>query len=199
MKQKQLEMALEKIPPHPSPSPELEQYRTPSDVAAEILYIAHGHGDIEGKKVLDLGCGTGLFSIGAAMLGAKEVIGVDVDEGSVRIAHRLAVEKGLKIDFMVLDIEDLEEKGDTVIMNPPFGCQVPHADVPFLEKAIKLCPVVYTLHSTETEDFIRKRAKGLNAPVTYEKRFTYHIKHMFEFHRKERMEFNATLFRTERQ
>lgn len=198
MKQKALEIALEKVPPHPSPRAELEQYRTPAPVAAEILYIAHAHGDIEGKRVIDLGCGTGMFAIGAALLGAKDVIGVDVDEPSVRIAHRIAQEKGLNIDFYVMDISELKEPGDTVVMNPPFGCQVPHADVPFLKKAVELCPVTYSLHSTESEDFIRKSAKRLNAEVTFEKRFTYEIRHTFEFHRKDRMEFQATLFRTER-
>jgi len=162
------------------------------------LYIAHAHADIEGKRVIDLGCGTGMLSIGAALLGAKDVIGVDVDEQSVRIAHRIAQEKGLNIDFYVMDIGELKEPGDTVIMNPPFGCQVPHADVPFLEKALELCPVTYSLHSTESEDFIRKSAKRLNAKVTFEKRFTYEIRHIFEFHRKDRMDFRATLFRIQR-
>jgi putative methylase len=198
MKQKALEIALEKVPPHPSPHAELEQYRTPAPVAAEILYIAHAHGDIEGKRIIDLGCGTGMLAIGAALLGAKDVIGVDVDEQSVRIAHRIAQEKGLSIDFYVMDISELKEQGDTVVMNPPFGCQVPHADMPFLEKALELCPVSYSLHSTQSEEFIRQSAKRLNATVTFEKRFTYEILHTFEFHRKDRMEFQATLFRIER-
>jgi putative methylase len=198
MKQKALEIALEKVPPHPSPRAELEQYRTPADVAAEILYIALSNGDIEGRKVIDLGCGTGMLSLGAALLGAREVIGVDVDEHSVRIAHRLAQERGLDIDFFVMDVSELTEPGDTVVMNPPFGCQKAHADLPFVEKALELCPVVYSLHSTDSEDFIRKLAKRLNAEVTFEKRLTYEIRHTFEFHRKDRMEFRATLFRTVR-
>lgn len=198
MKQKALEIALEKVPPHPSPRAELEQYRTPANVAAELLYIAQSNGDIEGRKVIDLGCGTGMLAIGAALLGASEVIGVDVDEHSVRIAHRLAQEKGLDIDFFVMDVSELNEPGDTVVMNPPFGCQNAHADVPFVEKALALCPVVYSLHSTDSEAFIRKLAKRLNAEVTFEKRLTYEIRHTFEFHRKDRMEFRATLFRTVR-
>jgi putative methylase len=199
MKQKALEMELQKVPPHPSPSPELEQYMTPAHVAAEMLYIAFGHGDIEGKRVLDLGCGTGILTIGAALLGAKEVAGVDVDEESVRLAHRMVVERSLEnVDLMVLDISEFEDKGDCVIMNPPFGCQTRHADMPFFEKALKLCPTVYSLHLTETEDHIRKMAKELNGEITFERRFTYDIKHLFDFHRKERKEFRATYFRTVR-
>ena len=36
--------------------------------------------DVEGKCVLDCGCGTGILGIGASKLGAKEVVGYDIDE-----------------------------------------------------------------------------------------------------------------------
>lgn len=39
-----------------------------------------------GDRVLDLGCGSGILSIAALLLGAKEITGVDIDENSVRIA-----------------------------------------------------------------------------------------------------------------
>ena len=32
---------------------------------------------LEGKRVLDLGCNAGLFSVKTALMGAKEVIGID--------------------------------------------------------------------------------------------------------------------------
>lgn len=42
--------------------------------------------DIENKEVLDLGCGSGILSIGALLLGANHVNMVDIDENSVKIA-----------------------------------------------------------------------------------------------------------------
>lgn len=42
--------------------------------------------DIDNKEVLDLGCGSGILSIGALLLGAKHVNMVDIDENSVKIA-----------------------------------------------------------------------------------------------------------------
>jgi ribosomal protein L11 methyltransferase len=38
--------------------------------------------DMEGKYVLDCGCGTGILSIVASKLGAKKVVGYDIDEWS---------------------------------------------------------------------------------------------------------------------
>ncbi|MDO4544752.1 MAG: 50S ribosomal protein L11 methyltransferase [Bacillota bacterium] len=40
----------------------------------------------EAKKVLDVGCGSGILSIGAALLGCKDVLAVEIDEDAVRTA-----------------------------------------------------------------------------------------------------------------
>lgn len=39
--------------------------------------------DLEGKRVLDCGCGTGILAISALYNGAKEAVGYDIDEWSV--------------------------------------------------------------------------------------------------------------------
>lgn len=38
---------------------------------AEMLHHIWGAGDIEGRVVADLGCGGGILSVGAALLGAE--------------------------------------------------------------------------------------------------------------------------------
>ena len=93
-KKRQLEMALQDIPPHESPKVDLEQYSTPSVIAADVLWNAHAIGDIEGMKIVDLGCGTGIFTIGAALMGAAESVGVDIDKDAVSIAEAQAMKKG---------------------------------------------------------------------------------------------------------
>ena len=39
------------------------------------------------KKVLDVGCGSGILAIGAALLGSKDILGVEIDEDAVRVAN----------------------------------------------------------------------------------------------------------------
>lgn len=51
-------------------------------------------GDIKGKKILDIGCGTGLWSVFLAQQGA-EVWSVDISPGSVRATERRANVQGL--------------------------------------------------------------------------------------------------------
>ncbi|MBR1864037.1 MAG: 50S ribosomal protein L11 methyltransferase [Ruminococcus sp.] len=49
-------------------------------------------------RVLDLGCGSGILSIGAVLLGASECTAVDIDENSVKIAAENAEKNGIPQD-----------------------------------------------------------------------------------------------------
>lgn len=198
MKKRALEMVLQQIPPHPSPKPHLEQYNTPANIAANVLFLAHSLGDIEGKKVVDLGCGTGIFALGAKLLGAKEVIGIDIDEKAVEIAKENAKKLDVGVDFRICEIKDFNEECDTVLQNPPFGAQQKHADRPFLRTALALSKVVYSLHLTKTQKFIEKEAEKFGAKVTNRKRFEFEIRYTFGFHSKEKKCFDVTMFRMER-
>jgi predicted RNA methylase len=53
----------------------LEQYPTDILTTAELIHLIESeHGDIEGKMVADLGCGVGVLTIGAALLGARTFV-----------------------------------------------------------------------------------------------------------------------------
>ena len=124
-KKRQLEIALQSIPTFNTPKADLEQYQTPAEIAADLLWNAHSMGDMEGMKVADLACGTGILSMGAALMGASEVVGVDVDPDAVEIARQEASNRGLLevVKFITADISDFHETADTVLQNPPFGAQ----------------------------------------------------------------------------
>ena len=199
MKKKELEIILQRVPPFNKPSPNLEQYMTPAGIAADIVFTAHQYGDIENKTVLDLGCGTGIFSVGAFLTGAKKVIGVDIDRGCVRIARKYAEKKNLKIIFLVKDVKDVEIKCDTVIMNPPFGAQKSDqkADRKFIEKGFEISHVIYSLHLTKTIPFLEKMIFSLGGTITYKKKYVFPIRWMFEFHEKQIAYYDVTMLRIE--
>lgn len=114
MKQRQLEILLQHVPLPTSPIPNLEQYMTPAPIAADILFTAYHWGDIEGKTVVDLGCGTGTFAVGAAYMGAQEVYGIDVDKTIISIARQHARSKNLPIHYQVKDVTTVKTMCDTV-------------------------------------------------------------------------------------
>ena len=51
--------------------------------------------DFAGKRVLDLGCGSGILSIAALLLGAEEAAGVDIDPKAVGVAYENAAMNGI--------------------------------------------------------------------------------------------------------
>lgn len=53
------------------------------------------HTPVEGKRILDCGCGTGILSIAASRLGADEIIAYDIDDWSVRNTEHNAMLNGV--------------------------------------------------------------------------------------------------------
>lgn len=51
-----------------------------------------------GDRLLDLGCGSGILSIGALLLGADSATAVDIDDNSVRIAAENAGKNGISAE-----------------------------------------------------------------------------------------------------
>lgn len=51
-----------------------------------------------GDRILDLGCGSGILSIGGILLGAKSAAAVDIDENSVKIAKENAEKNNISGD-----------------------------------------------------------------------------------------------------
>src|SRR3989475_12459731 len=123
VKKQQLEILLQKVKVHPNPSANLEQYSTPASIAADVLWFAYAQGDIAGKKVVDLGCGTGILGIGAKLLGAEEVISLDVDEAALGVAMKNASALGAAPSRLTVDVKDFPEPADTASMNPPSGAE----------------------------------------------------------------------------
>lgn len=200
MKKKNLEIKLEQVPPHPDPDARYEQYSTPAVIAADILFTAYTQGDISSKKVVDLGCGTGIFSLGAGLLGAEEVVGIDIDDESIRRARNLSSEWGFSdtVRFKAIEVNDVNEDADTVIMNPPFGSQKKHADLPFLNKAMEIADKIYSLHNLVTRDFVIKHVQDKNYKVIGEKRYMFELDNIFIFHTRSKKPIEVGLFIIER-
>jgi putative methylase len=195
VKKKELEILLQHIPMIRLPKPSLEQYQTPAAIAADILFLAYE--DVHNKEVVDLGCGTGIFSIGCSLLGAKKVVGIDIDEKAIEIARRKAKEIKANVHFLIEDVKGINISGDMVIMNPPFGAQRKNrkADVLFLEKALEIAPIVYSIHLKKTIPFIFDFTSSIGGKITYSKNYIFSIKKTFTFHEKKERKFEVTMIR----
>lgn len=68
-------------------------------------------GKIKPCKVIDIGCGEGLYSIYLAKKGF-DVTGVDISENAIRYAKENAEEAGVKINFIVMNVLNLDRLND---------------------------------------------------------------------------------------
>jgi putative methylase len=195
MRKKELEIKLQKLKSFEEPKAKLEQYRTPADVASSLLWNAHFNGDIADKVVCDLGCGTGTLAIGAKLLGAGEVIGIDSDPDAVGVAKENANDMNLDILFKVEDVENADIEADTVLQNPPFGSQKKGNDRPFIVKSLEIAPVVYSFHMTETEDFVEKFVEKSGGRVTEKARLDLSLPRTMPWHEKKSESIRVTLYR----
>ncbi|QTL38892.1 class I SAM-dependent methyltransferase [Xenorhabdus budapestensis] len=96
-------------------NPIADLYESFSDSAAqiniEIRTILNLAGDIQGKSVLDLACGYGLFSRLFRNHGASKVVGVDISHNMIEIAKSKSQQYDDNIEFHVRDACNMESFG----------------------------------------------------------------------------------------
>ncbi len=212
-----LERFLSEVQVNPAPKVDLEQYTIQEHIAATMLYIAaYTNNDIIGKRVLDLGCGTGRLALGAAFLGAETVLGVDIDKSALKVAVENSKKTNLTANTQWVngDISAIQGRFDTVLQNPPFGVQTRNADRAFLVKALESADKIYSLHNHPEVDKrligMLKSGTGLLEvqPQAFLKRFIEQhggmvlavyatlmaIPKMFDFHTKEHHDFVIDLY-----
>lgn len=198
MRRRSLEILLSRLEDMPDPTPELEQYRTPSDAVADVLFLASSLGDIDGRSVGELGCGGAPFLIGAILLGAVSAYGCDIDERAVRLALSNIGRASSQVPDLPswgnirIERADLSDPGfqppkvHTVLMNPPFGAQRHGADRPFIERAMGMAEVIHSVHNGVSFAFVRKLLEGNGWTLTHCVEAEMVIPWRFRFHQKER-------------
>ncbi len=87
--------------------PRLSYWWQPTTAAVALATHLFSLNNLEGKRVLDLGCGLGLAGIAAGLLGA-EVVFMDAEAAAVDFARYNAALNGLpshRVDFLISDWE----------------------------------------------------------------------------------------------
>jgi putative methylase len=184
-----------------NPRAPLEQYHTPPDIAAHIVHLADLEGDIEDRTVVDLGCGTGMLALGAALRGPERVVGIDLDPAPLATARQNERRVGARADVAWLRGDATRAplclEGATVLMNPPFGAQRgnEHADRAFLETAADLAAVSYSVHNAGSEAFVESFVADAGGEVTHAFRAELDLPRQFDFHTEERATIDTEVFR----
>jgi ribosomal protein L11 methyltransferase len=77
-----------------------------------------------GGHVLDLGCGSGILAIAAGLLGARHILGVDVEQIAIRVAQenveRNRLARRIELRHGSLPLDDPCQKFDLIVANISF-------------------------------------------------------------------------------
>jgi len=201
LRKKDLEIILDGLEELKTPNPKLEQYPVSPQVAAEMIWVANFRNDIYQKKILELGCGTGKLSIACALLEAFDVTGIDIDPNPIKLARENSRYLDLqnRISWVCGDIEVIQADlvFDVVIMNPPFGIRGPDRDIRFLNHAMNLTPVIYSLHlgREKNRKYISEFVVKNGFIIDFISSMTMDIPHLFSFHQKRRHSIAVDFYR----
>ncbi len=104
-------------------------------VSEDTVLLAENIDIASGKRVLEMGCGTGYVSLRAALLGA-DVEGVDINRDAVALSRENARRNGITTaSFYVSDMfENVKGTYDVILFNPPY---LPSEDIE--KKAYDAC------------------------------------------------------------
>jgi len=159
MKLKELESHLQQVDEFESPKILLEQYPTRPHIAACMLHTMEAtFGDLEDRTVADLGCGCGVLSLGAVMMGAAFVHGFDIDQDALAVFQTNLEDFEIdNVDLVNIDINalgpDWKKRVDTVVMNPPFGTKHNKGlDMKFLQ--VNKCHLIHLAEIMNFPDWI---------------------------------------------
>lgn len=131
-------------------------------------------GNIDGKRVLDLGCGSGPYSLWFAERNAK-VTGLDLSQTMISLASERARERGVQADFRVADIRDTLSFGSAefdLVFTATALHYVENLQATMREVARVLNPpgrlVASVLHPMSTARFTLANSEAVEGPDPWE-------------------------------
>lgn len=72
---------------------------------------------VTGRRILDVGTGTGILAIAAALAGAAEVVGVDTDPQAIEVARTNAATNDVPLDLAVGSTDEVDGPFDGILAN----------------------------------------------------------------------------------
>lgn len=106
----------------------------------ELYTVLELVGDIEGKSILDVACGDGLYARLFRQRGAAKVVGTDYSEGMIQAARAIEEQTNLGIEYSACDAAEMPIMG-----------------------SFDMVTAMYLLHYAPTKDVMRKMCERMYA------------------------------------
>jgi len=85
------------------------EFKTLHAVNPLRLQFIRGYAQLEGRRIVDVGCGGGILSEGLAQAGA-EVLGIDLSEDLLEVADLHGLESGVTVSYRKISAEALADE-----------------------------------------------------------------------------------------
>jgi len=157
-----------------NPKLTLEQYMTDRSTAVEFMQLVDRCVGIREKRVLDLGCGTGMLGIASLLCEAEHVTFVDIDPDALEVCKSTVVELTEEdesigeYEFFNTSVFEFipEQPPDIIVTNPPFGTKNnEHVDLQFVLAALNMIDedgAIFSFHKRSTGDGLVKNVRKEN-------------------------------------
>jgi ribosomal protein L11 methyltransferase len=87
------------------------------ETTVSCLEELEGLDGVEGTRVLDLGCGTGILALAASKMGASSVVAVDIDRGAVETCRENARLNAAGIEIVQGSIDAVRGRFNLIMAN----------------------------------------------------------------------------------
>ncbi len=192
-----------------------EQYQTDAIATADLFFhIAFELNDLSNNLIVDLGAGTGNFTVAAVLLGCPKVISVDIDSNALKIlkenileleiADKIHIiqanlrEKDITNEIVDFKKENFNESSKIVVVsNPPFGVHTKGADIVFLSQAFKFADIIYSIHNSDekTQEYLAKKISKFGGIITERATLYLMLKKTYKFHSKKIKRIKTDVYR----
>lgn len=193
MKKSHLKRKLSRVEGFESPRVEFEQYQTPPELAADIVFSCYMQGY---EKIVDLGTGTGILAIGAALLGL-DVTAVEIDSKALEKARNNAEKLDVEIDFVEADVTGFYGDFDAAIMNPPFNIQSDEG-LKFWKKALELGDSVFGVAGKGFRPRLKRLCEEYNHEIVACEAYKLGLPASYDFHTEDSRETPVDVYVTRR-
>ncbi len=85
------------------------EFKTLHAVNPLRLQFIHAYAELEGRRIVDVGCGGGILSEGLARMGG-DVLGIDLSEDLLDVADLHGLESGVKVSYRKISAEALADE-----------------------------------------------------------------------------------------
>lgn len=105
----------------------------------ELFTVLQLVGNVEGKTILDVACGDGLYSRIFKQRGAAKVVGTDMSEGMVKAAQQIEEQTSLGIEYLACDAAEMPVLGSFDMVTAMYLLHYASSK----EQMLKMCRSMY--------------------------------------------------------